>query len=183
METHSTFDIPLESLSRGVHAYVYQLTDDFFSAFETELLQGGSFNVNLEVERIRNQFSLKWKAAGHAHVSCDRCLEVFALPLEVEDEILVKFDNEQPRIEEEVIYVPFGTERFNVAKILYDSIGLAVPMSKVHELADLECDPTMTKYLRGDDEQSADADTDNNSDNLPEDSPWSVLRQLGSQDN
>jgi len=181
MEPHSTFDLPLESLSRGMHSYRYTLDDSFFAAFDSSLLQGGTFSVSLEIERIRNQFNLAWKIAGHAHVECDRCLEAFALPLNVEDDIVVKFDSENPRVEEDVIYVPFGTERFSVAKLLYDSIGLAVPICKVHDMAGLDCDPSMTKYL--DASPKTEHTEDSQTDHIPEDSPWSVLRDLGTQDN
>ena len=183
METHSTFDLPLESLTRGEHAYSYVLDDAFFAAFDSDLLRGGDFAVALEAERIRNQFNLRWTARGAANVMCDRCLAPFALPLEVEDEIVVKFDSDNPRVEEDVIYVPYGTERFNVAKLLYDSIGLTVPMSKVHDAAGLECDPEMTKYLSDGAPEGSDAGATPNDEPIPEDSPWSVLRDLGTQEN
>ncbi len=180
MEPHSTFDIPLDTLTQGVHDYHYQLDDEFFAAFESDLVEAGEFDVQLEVERIRNQFNLTVRVQGHASVACDRCLETFALPLDAEDELLVKFDAERAREEETVIYVPFGTERLNVAKIIYDVIGLSLPMSKVHEDAALECDPTMIKYLVPESGEEATEDTTTE---ITEDSPWRALRGLESNDN
>jgi len=182
MESHSSFDVPLESLYSGVHTFRYTLDDAFFEAFPVDLLQGGDFDVVLDVERVRNQFTFGLDAKGAAKVTCDRCLEPFGLPMEVEDEVLVKFDTSTPREEEAVVYVPYGTERFNVARLIYEAIGLHLPMSLRHEFANLQCDPTITKYLASSSEPTGDA-TDDNSQDLSENSPWSVLRGLGSQEN
>ena len=181
MESDSTFEIPLESLAQGVHSFKYTLDDAFFEAFGSELVSGGDFQVALEIERIRNQFNLALKVQGSARVVCDRCLQPFDLPLETEDEILVKFDSGGAREEEDVIYVPFGTESFNVAKYIYDVIGLSLPIAKVHDAAGLTCDPAMLKYLEPAPDQ--DGKEDQSVDQIPEDSPWAALRDLGPSEN
>lgn len=179
MEASPHFEIPLESLTRGVHNYVYELDSGFFEAHEGGLLKGGDFHVELQVEKIRSQFNLEVEAKGAADVACDRCLEEFAYPLTAEASMVVKYDSERPREEEEVIYVPYGTETFNVAKLIYDTIGLALPMSIRHDDAGLDCDPKMLELLNGG-AGGTDEDeiTDDNNGEIPVDSPWSALNAL-----
>jgi uncharacterized metal-binding protein YceD (DUF177 family) len=183
MEIRSEFYIPLETLTRGgVHTFSFDLDDAFFASFESGLLAAGAFKATVEIERIRNQFNLLVRANGKAVVECDRCLDPFPLPLTVEEEMVIKYDSEKPREEAEVIYVPIGTERFNVSKLIYDFIGVSLPMSRVHEDADLACNPEMVQYLAGSQKDPA-AEEDDDNQELPEDSIWSALRDLKDPEN
>lgn len=183
MEINSEFDIPLETLSRvGVHEFSFDLDDAFFASFESGLLAAGEFKSTIEIERVRNQFNLLVRANGKAVVECDRCLDPFPLPIEVEEEIVIKYDAEKPREEVEVVYVPIGTEFFNVSKLIYDVIGVALPMSRFHEDAGLECNPKMMQYLANSQPEPATEEDENNQE-LPEDSPWSALRDFKDSEN
>ena len=183
MEISSEFYIPLETLGRdGVHMFSYDLDDAFFASFESGLLAAGEFKATVEIERIRSQFNLLVRATGKAIVECDRCLDPFPLPLTVEEEMVIKYDSEKPREEAEVIYVPIGTEFFNVSKLIYDFIGVSLPMSRVHEDAGLECNPEMVQYLVGSQSDPADDENESNKE-LPEDSIWSALRDLKDPEN
>ena len=194
MEPQASFDIPLESLALGEHEFRFELDDEFFAAFETELLRRGRFDVRLAVEKIRSQVDLRLQFEGAAGVECDRCLEPFALPLAGEESFVVKYDPERADDDGDVIYVPYGTERLNVAKLIFDSIGLALPMAITHDAAGLTCDPSMTRFL-GDGEGNADADSDGDAEpaeessersgsestdttEIPADSPWRALEAL-----
>lgn len=184
MDLHPSFDIPLETLAVGEHEFSYRLDDAFFAAFDTDLLRRGHFDVVIAAEKIRGQVNLDLRYRGAAGVDCDRCLEAFELPLSGEDSFVVKFDTEQDIDDGEVIYVPYGTERFNVAKLIFDSIGLSLPMAKYHEDAGLPCDPTVSRYIVDENEAAApipevtDAETE-----IPADSPWHALEALKGQIN
>lgn len=180
MDRPSTYDLPLDALKVGEHDFAYALDDAFFAAYESDLVQGGRFDVKLVVTRVANQFTLDLHVAGEAHVSCDRCLASFELPLDLRDEVIVKFANGAVREEENVIFLPFGTERLDVAKVMFDAIGLALPMKITHDGAGLPCDPSVLNYLaragaEPDDETTPD---DRDAVDIPEDSPWSALRDL-----
>ena len=181
MEPSPSFDIPLETLKPGVHHFEYRLDDGFFAAFDTDLLRRGTFTAQVEIERVRSQYNLAVTFAGAAGVDCDRCLEAFSLPLTGEAELVIKYDagNEDAREEDDVAYVPYGTDYYNVARLLFEAIGVSLPMSIVHEDADLHCDPAMLKYLEPD---APAADTTDGGD-IPADSPWAALRGLKGQIN
>ena len=172
------YDLPLEALRPGDHAFAYALDDAFFARYDSELVRGGDFDVALDVSRVGNQFTLGLHVAGSAAVTCDRCLGAFELPLDVRDEVVVKLDNGPAREEEEVIYLPFGTERLDVAKVIFDAVGLALPMRISHEVAGLPCDPSVTRYLDAPAAAPGAGGTELTDPDIPEDSPWSALREL-----
>lgn len=183
MEIRSEFDIPLETLTRGgVHRFSFDLDDAFFASFESGLLATGEFKATIEIERIRSQYNLSVRASGKAVVECDRCLDPFQLPIELAEEIVIKYDSEKPREEVEVIYVPIGTEFFNVSKLIYDFIGVSLPMSRVHEDAGLGCNPEMMQYLVASQPEPT-IEEDEDQQDLPEDSPWNALRDFKDSEN
>ncbi len=175
MEASVGYDIPLETLAGGAHQFDYVLGNDFFEAFETDLIRSGDFTAQVTIEKVRNQFNLAIAFAGNAGVVCDRCLEPFRLPLAGEGEIVIKYDAELVSEDDEVIYVAYGTERYNVAKLLFENIAVALPMSVVHDLAGLDCDPAMLKYLN----QAPETDSiPADGIIIPADSPWAALQAL-----
>ena len=182
MEPSPSFDIPLETLKPGVHQFDYALDDAFFAAFETDLLRRGAFTAQVEIERVRSQYNLVVSFAGAAGVDCDRCLEAFSLPLEGEAELVIKYDSADPREDDDVIYVPHGTEHYHVARLLFETIGVSLPMAVFHEDAGLQCDPAMLQYL-DDDTEAAPSHEDASDGDIPADSPWAALRGLKGQIN
>lgn len=181
MDAAIRYDIPLETLAPGVQRFAYRLDDDFFAAFETDLLQRGSFAVAVEVERVRNQYNFVIHYDGDAGVDCDRCLAPFRLPLSGEDDMVIKYDADAPREEEDVIYVPHGTEHYNIARLLFESISVALPMSMTHDAAGLACDPGMLRYLNAHHAEGSPASDSAEDGDIPADSPWAALRGLKGQ--
>ena len=183
MEPAPSYDIPLETLTMGVHQFDYALDDAFFGAFETDLIERGTFSAQVEIERVRSQFNLVVRYAGAAGVDCHRCLEPLNLPLQGESELVIKYDSDNPREEDDAVFVPFGTEHYNVARLLFETIGVALPMSITHDDADLVCDPEMLKYLQPKSVEDAPAGDATSDDDIPADSPWAALRGFKAPEN
>ena len=98
---------------------------------------------------------------------------------------MIKFESgEAPRDDQDdVVYVPFGTETFNVARLLFEVIGASLPMAMTHDVADLACDPEMLKYLNATTAEEAPAGTSDQDGEIPADSPWAALRAFKGQQN
>ena len=183
MEPHSSFDIPLEGLKPGVHSYTYTLDSDFFDAFESGLFENAEAEVEAEIERVPGQFNLRFQINGSAEVACDRCLDPIRLPLDGVFDFIIKYNEEGPGDEGELIYVAPGSESINVAKLMFDSLGLLLPISAYHEMVDESCNPEMLAILArhaGTETSSEDTPADNN---INEDSPWRALDALRNSQN
>lgn len=153
MDALVPFTLPLMGLRNGIHEYDFHIDREFFSHFENSLLDEADINLRLTFDKRPDLIILTFDFEGTAVVECDRCLEFFELPIEGSDSLMVKYD-ETEREEDEVIFIPAGTQELNVAKFAYEFICLAIPMIKTHEEAGLKCNDEMTKFLGSNDGES-----------------------------
>ena len=181
---HQHLELPLSALGPGLHDYSFELDDAFFSAFEDGLLDRGDVTAGVSVERAHGQWNLQIVFDGKVEVECDRCLEPFMLPVDGRADFVIKLGTERPDDPEELIMLPVGTDRYSVAALLYETVSLALPMSRTHDMAGELCSEEMIQYLRGPSETGEAGDkAEPSSDELPSDSPWSVLDTLRQRDN
>lgn len=183
MEPHSSFDIPLEALSDGTHRFTFHLDTPFFVAHEGALLDGGDVEAHLEVDKVRGHYTLHIDGEGAVDVECDRCLQPVRIPIDFEEEVVLKFGGTAMREEAEVIYLPVGTDELNVARVLYEIVTLSVPIAHTHDDAGETCDPEMTKFLASEASAEADPAAGSTDQPIPEDSPWAALRGFEPSDN
>lgn len=183
MEPHSSFDIPLEALSDGTHRFTFHLDTPFFVAHEGALLDGGDVGAHLEVDKVRGHYTLHFGGAGGVDVECDRCLQPVRIPIDFDEEVVLKFGGTAIREEAEVIYLPVGTDELNVARVLYELVTLSVPIAHTHDDAGETCDPEMTKFLASEEAATATPEDDSAGREISEDSPWAALRGFEPSDN
>nr|WP_242693177.1 DUF177 domain-containing protein [Sabulibacter ruber] len=121
---------------------------------------------------------------GTVRLTCDRSLEEFEQPLEIDETLHVRFGPEELELDENVLQILPDTQCINLAQHLYDYIGLAVPMKKLHprfveeDLA-REDDPEaegLLIYSTGPAED--DEDDEDNDDDGPIDPRFAALKKL-----
>lgn len=154
MNVLDQFSIPVSGLSNGLHGYEFSIDKDFFDAFEESPIKEGSVHVHFDFDKRDDMYVLLFSFEGEVQVTCDRCLDPFALPIEDRQSLLVKFDDE-PWEDADVVFIQKGTQVLNVAKYIYEFINLAVPMTKTHDDAGDDCNPDMLKYLEQPEEEEA----------------------------
>lgn len=127
------YDIAFTGLKLGEHRFDYQLNNEFFSLFEYDEF----ITASLEAEVLLNkkETSLEWhfRITGSVNVPCDITNEPFDLPIENEMELVVKFGEEYDDSRDEILIIPAGDHRLNIAQYLYETAVLAVPLKRVSE--------------------------------------------------
>jgi len=164
------FTLPISGLRDGTHEFLIHIGDDFFACFEGTVIHQGKLEVILTLDKRPSLMVLRFSIKGVVQAECDRCLEPFSLPIESEQDILIKYD-EKPDEDADVIYIEKGTPSLNAAKYVYEFIHLALPLFKTHELAGAACNPDMLKYI-------AQAENDKEDEAPPTDSIWSELKKI-----
>jgi uncharacterized metal-binding protein YceD (DUF177 family) len=147
MEALDQFSIPVSGLSDGLHTYQFVIESNFFEYFETSPIKEAQVDVVLEFDKRSDMYIMNFDITGTVVTTCDRCLEEFGLPVEDNQTLLVKFD-EQESEDAEIIFILRGTNKLNVAKYIYEFINLAMPMAKTHDDAGESCNPEMLKFLK-----------------------------------
>jgi len=128
-----TFDIEIIKFKEGHHEIEFKVGDDFFRNFEdNQILEKGELTVRVSMKKGLNVIELIFLITGTVELTCDRSLEVFDYPLEVEEMILYKYGSQEQEIDEQVFMITRDTPSINVAQLIYEFILLSLPAKKIH---------------------------------------------------
>jgi len=162
--------IPLHGLTRGGQEFDFVLGDDFLEGFSRDVIQGLDARTRLVAEQKGGWIEIHCTVTGQAKVECDRCLEDLLMPVDINQELTVRFDAEPEDVvneDDNVIILREGTAEMDLAQTLYDLICVSLPMQKVHPEG--KCDPAALSRLSNE----ADAQKD-----APANTPFSGLKEL-----
>ncbi len=143
------FTIPILGLKVGIHEYNFSIGDEFFSHFEESPIEHGTFEVKLLIDLREEMLVLNFDFEGSIKTDCDRCLVPINLPIEGNEDLIVKYAEEADD-EIDIVYIERGSAELNVATYIYEYICLAMPVTNIYNCEDeLEnvCDLKMLEYL------------------------------------
>lgn len=178
MDALITYSLPVKGLGVGIHGYDFRIDQLFFEHFESSPIREAEIDLHLDFDKRIDMYVLDFQFSGTVRTECDRCLAAIDLPLEDEQQLVVKFSHEPGDEEADLVYISPDTEQFNVARYIYEYIVLSLPMIRVYDCEDDDpkpCDEEMLERLE------AEENPDNaNSDPNP---IWDELRKLTDNDN
>ena len=167
------FKIPFKGLKEGRYSFEFKIDDEFFEEFEESEIKEGNFLAVVEMGKRASHIDLLIKISGAAMVSCDRCLEMFSYPINCENRLIVKFEENISNDDADVICLSTDEHELELRQHLYEFIHLVLPIRRVH-LPDKNgktgCNPEMIKKLN---ELLITEEKQNNTD-----SRWDKLKKL-----
>jgi uncharacterized protein len=144
------YQIPVRGLKSGSHSFVFKVDKVFFEHFQNSIIESGSFEVKLELEKRTELMLLSFSLDGYMDTECDRCLTPIKLPIIQNTEILVKFDEKLESDDIDVIFLAPDVNTFDISQLVYEFILLSVPLIKVYDCqgsSDPPCNFSMLEYL------------------------------------
>ena len=123
------FDIDLIQ-SDGV--LVYKLETDFWKLFESSLIEKGTLTATVSVIKSSRSIRLLFTIQGKVLLVCDRSLEAFDYPIQLEKAVDFKWGHENKELDADLYMLEEHACTLNIAQHLYDFISLAIPMKKIH---------------------------------------------------
>jgi len=126
------FNIDIFRLSEGTHDYQFNIDNEFFKIHEQDLIEKGNALLNLTLVRSSTMMQLKFKVKGEVELVCDRSLRTFEQEIDFEENLVVKFGEEYLEASEDVVIIPEGSQKLDIATFLFDYIALSLPMKKLH---------------------------------------------------
>ncbi|HAD98500.1 MAG TPA: hypothetical protein DCG19_13910 [Cryomorphaceae bacterium] len=132
MSVLKEFDIKFSGLKLGKHEFDYQLDKKFFEAFDYDEFDDADLKVKAVMDKKNNALDFDFALNGSVRVPCDLTMELFDLRLENKISLVVKFGDEYDDTQEDILIIPQGEHKVNVAQYLYELAVLAVPLKKVH---------------------------------------------------
>lgn len=111
---------------------VYELDTDFWKIFENSLVEKGKLTATVSVTKSPRSIRLLFTIQGKVVLVCDRSLEVFDYPVQIEKAVDFKWGHENKELDMDLYMLEEHASILNIAQHLYDFISLAIPMKKIH---------------------------------------------------
>ncbi|MEM7297844.1 MAG: DUF177 domain-containing protein [Bacteroidota bacterium] len=126
------YRIDIFGLSNNTHEFDFSFNDEFFEAFESSLVSKGKGACDIELIKSDSMITLNFSIQGTIELECDRSLELFDYPINVNKELIYKYGDEEKELSDDVFVIPKGTQEIYISEFLYEAINLEVPMKKLH---------------------------------------------------
>jgi uncharacterized metal-binding protein YceD (DUF177 family) len=137
----SEYIVEFGGLSVGLHDFEFEVNDKFFKSIENSEIERASIRIKATLTKQNNLLNMHFEIAGTVGATCDRCIKNFDLPVETEEDLVIKFGDPADS-NDEILIIPEGETRFEISQYLYEYIVLAMPARRVAcELdPEFECD-------------------------------------------
>ncbi|MGI4833494.1 MAG: YceD family protein [Janthinobacterium lividum] len=178
MKKDPQFDLPIARLSLKTHHFAFELGRAFFEQFDPrgEFIADGNLHADVALTKTERVITLSFHIVGTVRLTCDRSLDEYDQPLDIDRQLLVRYGDEPKELDDDVLQVTPETLVLDVAQHLYDYIGLALPMKRLHPRFQHEADEdpeAETKLIFSTRPQGESPDDDE-----PADPRWAALKNL-----
>lgn len=126
------YDIEIQGLKLDKYVFEYESDRLFFEALAQDLVQSGHFKAILNLEKTSTMVIIDFRIVGEIDLICDRSLEEFKEPIDLEERLILKFGDHNEELSDEIMLIKQETARINVAQSIFDFIALSLPMKRLH---------------------------------------------------
>jgi uncharacterized protein len=118
-------------LSNGSHRFDLKAGDAFFEQMEDSLIASGDVEVVLDLLKKPSHLELNFTLSGEVGETCDRCAVGYRQAISGKYRMFVKFAETFEEVDDELMTVPHGTYELDLSQMVYEFIGLSLPLRKV----------------------------------------------------
>jgi uncharacterized metal-binding protein YceD (DUF177 family) len=149
------FDIAFTGLSNGTHLFDFDLNDSFFELFKYDEYSQLRGKVTMVMVKSETVLDLSLNFSGSIQAPCDVTNEPFEQALHNAFDVQVKFGDTYNDENEELLILPHGEHRFNIAQMVFELVVLSIPA----KLYGPNAGNGIEDYLEDEDEET-ETDTD-----------------------
>lgn len=126
------YDIDIFRIADGEHTFEMEVNDEFFALFEHSFIEKGNAHVEIVLNKSTRMLTLDLHVEGKVELECDRSLETFDYPIDLNERLIVKYGEEEEELDDDVLVITRNTQKINLAQFIYEIIGISLPMKKIH---------------------------------------------------
>jgi len=170
------FDVHIFNLSHGEHSYRFEMSDSFFELFENEMFSKGKLIADVSLQKSDSMIHMDFHIEGTVELTCDRSLDLFDHPVSFDSKMIFKYGEEEKELSEDVMVITKDCQTINLADLLFEFIGLEIPMKKLHprfQDEDDSDDEYVIVYSSQDDDEADEQEKDEDVDPR-----WAALKGL-----
>ena len=170
MSTLNTCTVRISGLALGIHRYAFTLGEDFFNRLGSDLIEKGQFKVDVELDKKPDLFVMNIQVAGFMETPCDRCLKQIPLPVEGNQDYIIKYKSSfETHDQDDYLWLEDDVQELDISPMINETISLSIPLIKIYNCEDAEpkpCDQEVLKRL-------------NNQEQAYYDNPiWDALKEI-----
>lgn len=128
----AAYGINIIGLSNKEHQFQFEIGDEFFRKYGTNIVSQGKFLADLLLTKHETFIEVSFEIKGTTSLICDRSLEPFDFPIERKDNIVFKYGDEFQEVTDEIIIIPRDAATLELGQYIYEFILLGVPLKKLH---------------------------------------------------
>lgn len=132
VEDLKKFEVEIYQLKVGVYHYDFEIKDEFFQLLGTSLVEKGHLGAAVTLEKSRDFFKLTFQIRGHVTLTCDRSLDEFEHYINANKNLILRYGEKNEEISDDQETITPDTLSINLAKYIYEYIGLEIPYKKLH---------------------------------------------------
>lgn len=131
MGKSSAFMVQFSGLKLGIHNFEFVVDDSFFEKLEYSPITQGEVEVNLALEKKSSMLVLNFELGGWVGETCDRCAVDYHQQMKGEHKVYVNFGDDYDEPDDNLIVIPREAYELDVTQLIYEFIGLNIPIRKV----------------------------------------------------
>ena len=129
--------LDISSLRNESYDFVFEGGDDLFAIIKETLdvdmnVEKGNFIANLRLVKSEVMVKIDFDIKGTLNLLCDRSLDEFEQPFEVQSLHVFKYGTSPEDYSDEITVISNGLQSVDMAPLLYELIALQIPMKKLH---------------------------------------------------
>jgi uncharacterized protein len=126
------YSVNIIGLSNRAHSFNYELNDEFFARYGQDLVPGGRFKAEVVLDKHETFIEAEFRINGQAALICDRSLEPFDFPVDMDKKVVFKYGEEETELSDEIVLITRETTTVDLGQLMYEFIVLGIPMRKLH---------------------------------------------------
>ncbi len=128
----SEYVVRFSELKEDTETFEFFLEDSFFQLYRNSEWKGGKINVLVHIKKRSDGITIDCHMDGGLSVSCDRCLEMFTLPVHSEQRLYVKYGSENQELDDNIVVVTREENQIDLGSYFYEYLVLSIPVKRVH---------------------------------------------------
>ena len=132
MRPKNDFNIEFSGLKLGHHNFDFDISETFFNDYN--YCDFSHADINIDVALIKKTTIMEFNIVvrGNVRIKCDLTNEPYDQPIDNNIDLVVKFGNEFNNEDDEILIIPHGEYKINLAQYIYELIILSVPTKRIH---------------------------------------------------
>jgi uncharacterized protein len=126
------YRVNIVGLTNTVHRFDFEMGNDFFSQYGTELLSEGALTAEVTLDKRETFIDATFTIKGSAKLICDRSLDPFDFPIKTVKKLVFKYGDKDEELSDEIVMIHRDSDSLELGQYIFEFIALEIPMKKLH---------------------------------------------------